>query len=254
MLQPWVTGIITDVLDETPTTKRFFITVPGTENFEFIPGQFITIDLPIHEQKNKRWRSYSIASPPNGTNQFELVVVKLEGGAGSAWFWQFGVPGVQIQFRGPQGRFVLPDTIEEDLYLICTGTGVAPFRSMIHHIYTNQVPHKNIYLIFGCRRFGDTLYFNEFKTKEQQLEHFHYMPTFSREPADNHLLMRTGYVHAVYEEYIRQNSMHDESGNGRKLKPAMFYICGWKEMIDDARQKLLAMGYDKKNIQVELYG
>jgi ferredoxin-NADP reductase len=67
-------------LDETASTKRFFFQIPSMERFDFEPGQFVTLDLPIHEQKNKRWRSYSIASAPNGTNEFELVIVKMEGG------------------------------------------------------------------------------------------------------------------------------------------------------------------------------
>ena len=80
MALEWVEGLITKIVDETPNTKRFYFEIPTLEKFDFIPGQFVTLDLPIHEQKNKRWRSYSIASSPNGTNTFELVIVNLEGG------------------------------------------------------------------------------------------------------------------------------------------------------------------------------
>ncbi len=38
----------------------------------------VGVDLPIHEKKNKRWRSYSIASSPDGTNILEFVIVQLE--------------------------------------------------------------------------------------------------------------------------------------------------------------------------------
>jgi ferredoxin-NADP reductase len=109
MLQPWVQGFITKVLDETAATKRFFF--PNSfsmERFDFEPGQFVTLDLPIHEQKNKRWRSYSIASAPDGTNTFELVIVKLEGGKGTSWLWENGHVGSEITLRGPMGKFVLP--------------------------------------------------------------------------------------------------------------------------------------------------
>lgn len=249
MPQKWLKGIITEVLDETKTTKRFFIKVPEVEKFDFEPGQFVTIDLPIHEQKNKRWRSYSIASPPDGANGFELVIVRLEGGAGTAWFWEFGLPGTEISFMGPLGKFTLPDPIDLDLYLICTGTGIAPFRSMIRHIHAHQIPHQKIYLIFGCRTFADALYFKELKALDQDLKNFHYLPTFSREPADNHLLLRTGYVHAVYEEFIRQNNT-----DGSLVKAAAFYLCGWKDMIDEAKEKIQLFGYDKKAIHLELYG
>ena len=75
----WQIGKVIDIQQEAPATRRFFIELPSTQNFEFEAGQFVTLDLPIHEQKNKRWRSYSIASAPNGTNVFELVIVLLEG-------------------------------------------------------------------------------------------------------------------------------------------------------------------------------
>ncbi len=254
MLQPWQNAILTKVIDETASTRRFFFEVPSLEQFDFVPGQFVTFDLPIHEQKNKRWRSYSIASAPNGTNGFELVIVKMEGGAGTAWLWDHGVPGIEISFRGPQGKFVLPEAIETDLFLICTGTGIAPFRSMLHYIHAQGISHQHIYLLFGTRKFSDALYLHELKNLQQSMPGFEFYPTFSRETADNHLLLRTGYVHAVYEEIIARNKKLHSIKGGTGLKPAKFYLCGWKNMIDDARQKIQAIGYDKKDIHFELYG
>ena len=74
-LQPWQKGIVTRIEDETYNTRRFWIELPEMSSFDFIPGQFVTIDLPIHEKPNKRWRSYSIASWPDGTNVIELLIV-----------------------------------------------------------------------------------------------------------------------------------------------------------------------------------
>ena len=68
MLEPWRTGKVIKIEDATASTRRFWIEIPELTSFDFKPGQFITLDLPIHEKKNKRWRSYSIASAPDGTN------------------------------------------------------------------------------------------------------------------------------------------------------------------------------------------
>src|SRR5690242_21728892 len=87
MLEPWRTGKVVKIEDATPTTRRFWIQIPDMEAFDFKPGQFVTLDLPIHEKKNKRWRSYSIASHPNGTNEIELVIVLLEGGLGTTYLF-----------------------------------------------------------------------------------------------------------------------------------------------------------------------
>lgn len=246
--QPWVQGIVTKIIDETSSTKRFTIQIPSLSSFDFKPGQFVTIDLPIHEKPNKRWRSYSIASWPDGTNSFELVIVLLETGLGTPWIWANWKEGSEVTLRGPQGVFTLPETIDKDLYFICTGTGIAPFRSMAHHILHNNIPHKNLYLIFGCRKFGDSLYEQELKALQEQYPSFKYLPTFSREPASEDGSYLTGYVHKVYDELIRAGMKDGQ------LPEAQFYLCGWKSMLDDARKNIAELGYDKKAVHFELYG
>jgi ferredoxin-NADP reductase len=252
MLQPWQTGKVIRIENEADSTRRFWIQLPAQESFEFKPGQFVTFDLPVHEKPAKRLRSYSIASWPDGTNIFELVIVLLEGGAGTQYLFNEIGLGSELTVRGPQGVFVLPEKIERDLFFICTGTGIAPFRSMAHHILNHQIRHQDIYLIFGCRKFADALYGSEMKELEKNDPQFHYMPTFSREVRDQRNLVRIGYVHPVYEEICRENNQRD--GSGTIQKPASFYLCGWKNMIDEAKQRIQALGYDKKSIHQELYG
>ncbi len=242
MLEPWRTGKIIRIENETNSTRRFWIQIPEIDSFSYEPGQFVTLDLPIHEQKNKRWRSYSIASAPDGTNIFELVIVLLEGGLGTTYLFNEVSIGTEILLRGPQGKFVLPADTESDLILVCTGTGIAPFRSMLHHITTHQLPYQQVHLIFGCRHFPDGLYIQELTALQEAHPNIHFHPCYSREatvPAGAH----KGYVHPVYELLTE---------NGKK--PANFYLCGWKNMVDEAKQRILAMGYDKKAIHLELYG
>jgi ferredoxin-NADP reductase len=253
MLQPWQTGKIIRIENATEQTRRFWIQLPGLESFDFQPGQFVTLDLPIHEKPNKRVRSYSISSWPDGTNVLELVIVLLEGGAGTHYLFNEVTVGSELTVRGPQGVFTLPEPIEKDLFFICTGTGIAPFRSMTHHLFNHHIPYKEIYLIFGCRHFGDALYEKELRELAERMPAFHYIPTFSREKADNpHIRhIRTGYVHTVYEEICRDRQLAAGSG---ELPPASFFLCGWKNMIDEAKQRIQLLGYDRKSIHQELYG
>jgi CDP-4-dehydro-6-deoxyglucose reductase len=241
---PWRKGIITRIENETPNTRRFWIQIPEVASFDFEPGQFVTIDLPIHEKPNKRWRSYSIASWPDGTNVIELLIVLLEGGKGTSYLFQEGKVGLELILRGPQGVFTLPKPIDKDLYFICTGTGIAPFRSMIHYIQEHKIPHKDIYLIFGTRKRDDLLYMDEMKRLEMEIEGFHYIPTLSRDQWEG----CCGYVHSVYENLV------NEKRTDHSVKEAGFYLCGWKNMVDEAKQRIQNLGYDKKSIHLELYG
>ncbi len=237
-LLPWLKGIVIRIEDETYNTKRFWIQVPELEKFEFKPGQFVTLDLPIHEKANKRWRSYSIASWPDGTNIFELLIVLNIEGAGTPYLFSEISIGSELTFRGALGVFILPEIIEKDLFLICTGTGIAPFRSMIQSIKLNNIEYRNIYIIFGSRTKKDLLYFDELTQLQSEMQNFHFLPVLSREEWEGN----TGYVHSVYEKLCEQK------------QPAAFFICGWRNMIDEAKKRIVEMGYDKKSIHQELYG
>lgn len=238
-LLPWQKGKVIRIENATENTKRFWIEVPEIKSFDFKPGQFVTFDLPIHEKPNKRVRSYSISNWPDGSNIFELVIVKLKGGAASNYIFNEIVTGSELSFRGPQGVFILKEEhLQNDVFLICTGTGIAPFRSMVHHIKNNNIPHKNIYLLFGTRTQQDLLYFSELNQLQKDLPGFHFIPTLSREEWEG----RRGYVHPIYEELCVRR------------QPAIFFLCGWKNMIDEAKKRILEMGYDKKSIHQELYG
>jgi len=237
-LQPWITGKVIRIEDETADTKRFWISIPSMEVFSFLPGQFVTLDLPIHEKPNKRWRSYSIASSPDGTNVFELLIVLNPNGLGTPYLFKEITVGSELTLRGPQGVFTLQLPIEKELFFICTGTGIAPFRSMVKYIHEQKIAHQKIHLIFGTRKKENLLYTSELTSLEQSMLAFHYYPTLSKEEWEG----RKGYVHAIYESLSIS-------------KPAAeFYLCGWKEMIDEAKQRIMAMGYDKKDIHLEIYG
>lgn len=237
-LQPWRTGKVIRIENETANTRRFWVEIPELERFDFLPGQFVTLDLPIHEKPNKRWRSYSIASWPDGTNVFELVIVLDEKGLGTTYLFETITIGSELTFRGAQGVFTLKEPLENEIFMICTGTGIAPFRSMINHIKNHNIPHNKIHLIFGCRTKETLLYYNEMMQLQNDVPDFHYHPILSREKWGG----RTGYVHLLYEELCGDRP------------PASFFLCGWKGMIDEAKKKIIEMGYDKKMIHQEIYG
>ena len=85
-LLSWRKGKVIRIENETANTHRFWIEVAELSSFDFKPGQFVTLDLPIHEKLNKRMRSYSIASWPDGSNVFELIIVLDKKGVGTTFF------------------------------------------------------------------------------------------------------------------------------------------------------------------------
>lgn len=237
----WYDSKVVRIIDESPTTKRFWVEVPGEEVIIFDAGQFVTMDLPISDKRTKRWRSYSIANAPNGSNVLEFCIVLLEGGLATTYLFNEIEVGSTIRFKGPSGGFVLKEPVERDLVLICTGTGVAPFRSMVLDIYNQKKAHQNIHLIFGTRDESGILYRDEFDLLVKEMPGFSYSVALSRsEEWEGY----KGYVHQVYEDLYKEVNPNRH-----------FYLCGWSNMIDEAVEKLiLEMGYDKGQIHYELYG
>jgi CDP-4-dehydro-6-deoxyglucose reductase len=221
---------IVDIKDETPWVRRFFLQTEQANEFEFKPGQFVAMNMPDGTQ-----RSYSIASYANMRGRIELCIVLNSAGKLTPWLWTLK-PGDVLSISGPMGNFVLNDMPNCDVAFICTGTGVAPFRSMIQQLLEDSAG-RNIYLIFGCRNRADLLYRQEFESWQQADNRFRYIPVLSREQWEG----RQGYVHAVYEELF---------ADGRD---ARFYVCGWKVMCNEARTRLKQLGYNRRQYFFEEY-
>jgi ferredoxin-NADP reductase len=244
----WHNGIIEKIIDEAPTTKRFWLRVQRDEALRFRAGQFVVMDLPISEKRLHRWRSYSIANAPNDDNLLEFCVARFDGGLGTGYLFEQATIGTNIRFKEPSGIFTLPsDVSARHLVMVCTGTGIAPFRSMIHHLRNTRAAYGSIHLIFGTRHRSGILYEAEFRDFAQNMPNFRYSVALSREAAlpqgGNGNDFHKGYVHPIYEQAY-----------GRPDVARHFYLCGWQNMLDEASARLEKMGYEKGQIHMELYG
>lgn len=225
---------IEEVREIAPGVKSFFIRYPF--HVEFKGGQFVIIEFGSLEHQFST-RSYSIADMSHG-NTIELCVVLKEEGAATPILFNQST-GDELQVSLPQGRFILPEEIDNNktIGFVCTGTGVAPFRAMIKELLFERRLSNPVHLFFGCRKKEDILYKDEFENLSRQFPNFHYYPTLSREEWSG----RSGYVHEHYPEIF----IH---------KPeALIYICGWTNMIKQTRDTLKSYGYGRTEIKVEFY-
>ncbi len=228
------------IAELTADIKHFWLQVQDGNSFDFKAGQFVTLDLPIGEHPKDRLRSYSIASSPNGNYVFELVIMHLKGGRASEYLFNEIIEGDLINFKGPHGKFLLPEKIESDICFVCTGTGITPFRSMLQHLEKTNQQHKNIFLFFGTRFMKDVLFREEMEQLQKAFPHFNYRFVLSKEESAEYKGAK-GHIHQLYE-----NEFADK-------RPADFYLCGWRGMIDEAKIRLKTMDYSSKNIHQEIY-
>jgi CDP-4-dehydro-6-deoxyglucose reductase len=220
-----------------PEVHHFEFEIPGKQDFTFTPGQFVSVLEKVDGREITR--AYSIASPREG-NRFSLCLNHVPDGLVSSYLFQIA-PGEEVEMHEPLGYFTLRHP-ERRAVFVGTGTGIAPFRSMLlDHLPKTQ---PRITLLFGARHEHGLLYRDELEKLAADYPTFHFLPTITR-PTDS-WTGRTGRVQAHLDEALALENP------AAKINVDV-YVCGLKEMVDDVRQELKRRGFDRKQIIYEKY-
>jgi len=211
----------------------------GMSRFGFVAGQWLSFKQVKPDEEEELTRAYSIASPPGEDPRFALCLNRVQDGFMSNFLCDMK-EGEEIRCQGPFGDFILHPPMRDTLF-IATGTGIAPFRSMLHWLLADESRHqgKQLWLLFGNRFEEDIYYHDEFERLAAQHPNFRYLPTLSRGSAEWRGLR--GYV----QEHVL------EIAQGRSDMHA--YICGLDKMVKANRELLKSMGWDRKSIRYEKY-
>src|SRR5215469_7462398 len=205
------------------------------QKFGFVPGQWLSLKQ-MKPDGEEITRAYSISSPPDG-NHFALCLNRVQDGFMSNYLCDLEV-SAEISAQGPFGNFILRPPLRDTIF-IATGTGIAPYRSMLQWLFADPTRHqdKQFWLVFGSRTEKDIYYHDEFIRLGEQHPNFHYMPTLSR-GSDNWPGLR-GYV----QEHVRALA---EAHLDRHA-----YVCGLDKMVSANRELLKSLGWDRKSILYE---
>jgi ferredoxin-NADP reductase len=95
---PWRDATVLDVRSETPRAKTYRLHVPGRARH--LAGQHYVVRLTAPDGYTAS-RSYSVASPPDDTEEIELTVERLDGGEVSTFLHDEVQVGDEIEVRGP---------------------------------------------------------------------------------------------------------------------------------------------------------
>jgi ferredoxin-NADP reductase len=223
---------LVDSREIAPNTRHF---VFETDDWTaaFVPGQFVSLTRKFGEAEITR--AYSIASPPEG-HRFALCANLVPDGKFSPFLFAMA-PGDEVDFKGPYGAFILKRPVSDSI-MVATGTGIAPFRSMLLDALRKH-PERKFTLIFGVRHEHTLLYDEEFRDMAREYGNFVYQPTLTRPPE--------GWGGSIGRV---QGHVIEALGERRD---GDIYICGLREMVDDLRAQLKALGVDRKRVIYEKY-
>lgn len=224
------------VLEKKQLTKNIIFatfTAKTPMVFQFHPGQYAVFMIDPTTR-----RQYSFASAPNQLPAFSFVVDTSPGGPGSAMFQRLRV-GQQVTMLAPVGKFTYEET-ERKTVFIATGTGIAPFRSMLlDKIANDKLGMTSCSLYWGLRYQEDIYWKEEFERLAGQYTNFQFFLTLSKPPDTWHGM--TGHVN---EHVLSQE---------KKLLDCDFYLCGSRGMIRDFEMTLMEKGVPQKQIKKDVF-
>ncbi len=216
------------------TSTVFELGFETDKQLEFKGGQFISIVVPKASPSGKDLRrAYSIASPPQ-MRPIELCVKLISAGPGTTYLSQLK-PGQTFRCFAPYGDFVYKPNPNRHVCFIATGTGVAPFRSMVFTSFFDDHPPRSATSVFGVRDASEILYQDEFLKKP----FVQWIPALSR--ADSSWSGFRGRV----TDYLKSIDF--------PWLETDYYLCGNGAMILEVKEMLKLKGVLKESIRQEIY-
>ena len=230
---------ITDVRPWTDSLFSFRTT--RDRGYRFVPGQFARLGVAGAADGSTVWRAYSIASAAHDEH-LEFFSVVVPGGAFTSRLSKLK-EGDPILVERKSYGLLTTDRFEQgrDLWMLATGTGLAPFLSILHDFDTWE-NYENLVLVQSVRTQAELAYedlIESFDKSEYYAEFAHklrYARIVTREPVPNTLRDRVTKLLAsgVLEENLGIKLDHDRS---------RIMLCGNPEMVEDSRKILIDRGF-----------
>jgi ferredoxin-NADP reductase len=252
-----------------PSLLEMRVRLDDDVDFSFAPGQYATVTFDGHP------RPYSIASSP-AADGVEFCIRRVPGGTLTSDVFQYLDVGDAVTVRGPNGGMVLDDPSERDVAFLATGTGVAPFKSMIDYLYETDRHvvdghERDVWVFLGAAYEDDLAYREAFRAYDREHEGFHFVPTLTRERHLTDWGGETEYVQRVLLEYVADDApdasaLPSELRDAASTGPALdvdaridpgnvdVYACGVTAMVEQLVDATRAIGVPDDRTQFEGFG
>lgn len=236
---------IKEVIQETQDAISIVLEVPADlrDTFSYKPGQYLTVEVVIDDQKLRR--AYSLSSSPHTDNQLKITTKRVGGGRVSNYLNDKAKPGAYLRVMPPMGNFtVTPDaTNQRNCIFFSGGSGITPVISIMKSILKEE-PHSKTWLFYGNRNAESIIFHKELKSLKEQygdrLTLKHSLDTYSDD--------WQGYKGAIDKEkalHLLNTYCKNEKAN------ADYFVCGPAGMMREVELALQYLFIDSKKIHKE---
>lgn len=212
------------------------------EPFPFEPGQYATLGL-MGGQGKLIQRPMSISSPSTDLSEYEFFIRLVHEGAFTPLLWERKV-GDPINIKGAKGKFLLQDD-GHTCFFVATGTGMAPFMSMIDTLRAHGRT-RDIVLLHGVSYDYDLAWREELEALAGDGAFpLRYAGTISRPQHNPNWSGLTGRAEAVLPSRLDELALTADN--------TTLYLCGNPDMVSAIEETATERGFPPEQIRKELY-
>ena len=224
----WRDATVVAVHEETPRAKTFRLRLADPSGH--LAGQHYVVRLTAPDGYTAS-RSYSVASPPDDSNEFDLTVERLDDGEVSTFLHDEVRVGDELEVRGPIGGWFVWRG-DEPAVLVGGGSGLVPLMAMLRH--ARRLGRQDLVrLVVSVRSSDDLLYADEVPGPETSVVYTRVAPAASTRPA---------------------NRLTRDDLEAMMLPDCTAYVCGSAGFANTASDLLVEVGVPVERIRVERFG
>jgi ferredoxin-NADP reductase len=224
----WHAATVLAIRDETPTAKTYRLGLDAPTGHR--AGQHYVVRLTAPDGYTAS-RSYSVASAPDETAEFELTVERFDDGEVSVFLHDVVEVGDELEVRGPIGGYFVWDGSEPAL-LLGGGSGLVPLMAMLRLARTARRDDL-VHLVVSVRSPENLYYATELPGPDATVVYTRDAPPSSTRPAGR-------LTAADVEPHLRDD--------------ATVYVCGSAAFTGAVGDLVLDLGVRAERVRVERFG
>ena len=241
--RPWSGQLkVAHIIRETPTIETYRLVEPtgGHLPFDFLPGQFLQVEVELEPGKTAR-RSYTIASSPSQRAYVELTVKREEHGVVSRYLHDHVETGDLLKLTGPFGKFTFNGSDADSIVLIAGGVGITPMMSVLRYLTDIAWP-GDIFFVYGARSPDEFVFRDEIERLARLHDRVHVFATMQDAagaawPGPTGMITKEALTTAVPD-----------------LARRRIHLCGPPPMMAAVRALLVELGVPEAQIHSEAFG
>lgn len=234
---------VAKVVKETPDAVTIFFTNPDKNLYQYKPGQYLTLKVPVNGKPYNR--AYSLCSCPFTDVDLAVTVKVTPGGLVSTYLNQNCREGMELDVLPPLGNFVakIDPSNKKQYVLIGAGSGITPLMSILRSALEKE-PQSKVMLLYGNRDENCIIFKNDLQNLEAKYPgRLKVIHSLSRPEAK-----WTGFVGRMDRNRVKE-ILNKELQNTDLQKE--YFICGPSGMMDEAGHALKEMGVPAEQVHEE---